>query len=296
MGELQTQNPVVPSAAEAGPPKRGNKFGQKAKPLVNLPLEQVVIDELHLMLRITDVLTDNLLQQTMWLDKQAKSKTLAGPHTEMLVTAISACGVSFSVWEKTNADGSGSGRLDFTSLMGPDKKILLQNLPEKLEGSGALNADTENDVLLMWTTFNDIYANLGKEEFTDGEITQLEEKMKTWIKRFCELGFTAPGFGKKRVTPYIHAMLFHCPDIIRRFGNLKQFTGNGVEKTNDEARRSHMQKSNKWDACADVLLHSGRRQILSHHCREKRKYKKKDEEYWTANIKESRRKRKRIIR
>ena len=151
MGELQTQNPVVPSAAEAGPPKRGNKFGQKAKPLVNLPLEQVVIDELHLMLRITDVLTDNLLQQTMWLDKQAKSKTLAGPHTEMLVTAISACGVSFSVWEKTNADGSGSGRLDFTSLMGPDKKILLQNLPEKLEGSGALNADTENDVLLMWT-------------------------------------------------------------------------------------------------------------------------------------------------
>eukprot|EP00117_Sycon_ciliatum_P045722 scpid50068/ scgid32829/ len=70
----------------------------------------------------------------------------------------------------------------------------------------------------------------------------------------------------------------------------------GVEKTNDEARRSHMQKSNKWDACADVLLHSGRRQILSHHCREKRKYKKKDEEYWTANIKESRRKRKRISR
>eukprot|EP00117_Sycon_ciliatum_P019877 scpid110744/ scgid17875/ len=63
--ELQTQSPVIPTAAEAGPPKRGHKFGQKAKPLVNLPLEQIVIDELHLMLRIMDVLADHLLQQTM---------------------------------------------------------------------------------------------------------------------------------------------------------------------------------------------------------------------------------------
>ena len=32
-------------------------------------------------------------------------------------------------WEKLNADGRNSGIYDFTSLMGSDKKILLEMLP-----------------------------------------------------------------------------------------------------------------------------------------------------------------------
>ena len=43
-----------------------------------------------------------------------------------------SCGVSFDIWEKTNADGKGSGTYDFTSLLGNDKKQLLRELPSKL--------------------------------------------------------------------------------------------------------------------------------------------------------------------
>ena len=55
-------------------------------------------------------------------------------HLDNLIQAIFSCGVSFTVWEKLNADGKGSGLYDFTSLMGADKKILLEKLPTKLEG------------------------------------------------------------------------------------------------------------------------------------------------------------------
>lgn len=53
-------------------------------------------------------------------------------------------------------------------------------------------------------------------------------------------------------------------------------------------------RSNKWDAPKDVLLVEKRLDHLSQYERTPRKYKKQNEEYWNANIKSSRAKRKRI--
>ena len=72
----------------------------------------------------------------------------------------------------------------------------------------------------------------------------------------------------------------------------KQFTGQGVEKNNDDAKRILFQKSNKWDAARDVLQLEGRQQVL-HHCeREMRKYEKQNNDYWNCGIVDSRKKRK----
>ena len=55
------------------------------------------------------------------------------------------------VWEKRNADGKGSATYDFTSLMGSDKKILLQHLPGKLEG--VIRPETSVTVIKLWKVF-----------------------------------------------------------------------------------------------------------------------------------------------
>ena len=65
-----------------------------------------------------------------------------------LVQAINRCGVSFSVWETKNADGSGSGMWDFTSLTGNGKKCLLISLPDEL--NGILQPETETTVMEIW--------------------------------------------------------------------------------------------------------------------------------------------------
>ena len=80
------------------------------------------------MLRIADILLENLIEDAMqWDDKEsstsAKKKSLEkSQHVKKLVEAINNCGVSFSTWEKRNADGKGSGTWDWTSLMGDDRK------------------------------------------------------------------------------------------------------------------------------------------------------------------------------
>ena len=68
-----------------------------------------------------------------WDDKESFLTGKKKVHLDKLVQVINSCGVSFSVWEKRNADGKGSGTWDWTSLMRGDRKTLLKALPSKLE-------------------------------------------------------------------------------------------------------------------------------------------------------------------
>mgnify|MGYP001795711650 CR=1 FL=1 len=79
-------------------------------------------------------------------------------HLEDLVKAIVSCGVTFNVWEKMDADGKASGLYDFTSLMGPDKKLLLKYLPAKL--IGVIKPDVCDTVIKIWKVYNKFWQTL----------------------------------------------------------------------------------------------------------------------------------------
>ena len=64
----------------------------------------------------------------------------------------------------------------------------------------------------------------------------------------------------------MHTSPYHVPLIIHRFSTMKQFTGQGVEKKNNDAKRIFFQKSNKWD----VLLLESRQLALQYNEREKK--------------------------
>ena len=37
-----------------------------------------------------------------------------------------------------------------------------------------------------------------------------------------------PGYDAANpITPYIHVMVYHCPSLLHRYGNIKMFTGQG---------------------------------------------------------------------
>ena len=98
------------------------KLGVKNPPLLNIELDHVLLDELHLLLRITDVLLRNIIMMVKF-DRNGPSTN----HLQSLVKAVRECGISFSVWEnKENAASGKVGGYDWTSLMGRDKRRLLQ--------------------------------------------------------------------------------------------------------------------------------------------------------------------------
>lgn len=81
---------------------------------------------------------------------------------------------------------------------------------------------------------------------------------------------------------------------MKRHSNVKQFTGQGVEKNNDDARRVLRRKSNNWDSPADIIRTEGRQWALQKRERLPRAYNKKYEKYWDSEIKESRAKIRRL--
>ncbi|XP_074623587.1 uncharacterized protein LOC141881679 isoform X1 [Acropora palmata] len=91
-----------------------NKHSCEHQPLLNISHENVVLDELHLMLRITDKLTDSTVKDALEWDKKENlnkppSQTLTSDkHLQALIKAVKSCGISFSVWGKLNGDGKGS--------------------------------------------------------------------------------------------------------------------------------------------------------------------------------------------
>lgn len=90
-----------------------------------------------------DKLTKDLVEEATSRDFK---ENIVKPPTN----AIRTCGISFSVWEKTNADGKASGMYDFTSLMGSDKKILKSFLQNCIKSS----PQTQVTLLLNFGRYN----------------------------------------------------------------------------------------------------------------------------------------------
>ena len=92
--------------------------GSIHRPLTSIPLHHVMLDELHVLLRIFDVMLWNLIMITKSMDDRLHLHT--NLHLHHLVACIKSCGVSFNVWESV----SSSGNFEWTSLTGESVKIV----------------------------------------------------------------------------------------------------------------------------------------------------------------------------
>ena len=89
--------------------------------------QKVVPDELHLFLRISDILLKNLIDDCKQLDSKLEVLSEKPHHVQDLVDKIRECGVPFNVWSDRQ-----SGEMQWTSLSGNAYKKLHLYLPEKL--------------------------------------------------------------------------------------------------------------------------------------------------------------------
>lgn len=165
------------------------------KSLFDIELDHIILDELHLMLRVTDRLTENLIQEVMDKDGKEnvnnhKGKKHEGVHLKKLIKAINDLGMTFAIWEKKNADGKGSGSHDWTSLMGSEKKKLMRLLPAKLEEMDILFTESKGTVIKLWKDFQELYTMINYVSNSNDYYLTIFEKAKKFIDLFCSLGTT----------------------------------------------------------------------------------------------------------
>lgn len=154
-----------------------------------------------------------------------------------------------------------------------------------LQNYDILFPETKDKVTKPWLDFNDLYQTINDQSENASTVASLvQEKAKQLINLFCSLGGVRQGYKKARVAPYMHFMPNHIPKFISDHGSLKVFTGQGVEKNNDDAKRVYFNKSNKCNATRDVLQLEARQFVLKHCDKEKRTYRKRNSDYWDLKI------------
>jgi len=109
-----------------------NQYCCQKPPLINIETDHIITDELHLLLRITDVLLKNVVATAVADDKKTmgvKWKLLDGKMLNSVVSNIRRCGIPFAIWD---GNESNKDSYNFTSLVGNMKKKLLKFFPNKI--------------------------------------------------------------------------------------------------------------------------------------------------------------------
>lgn len=283
----------IQSMCKQKPTKQNHyNYGCEHEPLLNIELDHVVVDELHLMLRVTDILLENVIDSALDYDQQLEIDRARGQdrgvQLKKTVEHIKGLGISFNVWQEKNADGKESGKYKWTSLTGNDKKKLLREFP-KHENTLDLfqNKEHGQTVIDIWNKFNDIYTIINSWT-PEQQPSEFHATAVAWVKLFVSLNGKMKGYERSRVTPYMHILVAHVPHFFKLFKSVKIFTGQGVEKNNDNARSVVLRKSNKWDSAGDILRIESRQWNLREHERSRRAYNKRNAGYWEKEIKEKR--------
>ncbi len=74
-----------------------NHYGCLNQPLIKIDPSMVVLDELHLMLRVTDVLIRNLIWAMIDLDLKSHHMGVTPVHLDRLLDSIRGCRLTFRV-------------------------------------------------------------------------------------------------------------------------------------------------------------------------------------------------------
>ena len=183
-----------------------------------IPLNRVVIDSLHLFLRISDVLINLLIRDLRILDGVGKATN--DPNSIHLKTYENFLNKECKIRFRWFVDKE-SKTFKWRDLTGPEKIRLFQHIDHPTLFPAL---EKKHELQLLWSEFFNLISILGKSEC---DVDEFQERAKEWVKLFTSL------YQTKDVTPYMHAFTMHVPEFIRLHGNITMFTQQGLEKLND---------------------------------------------------------------
>lgn len=226
-----------------------SKFGYRDMPLTNIEFDHCVIDLLHLLLRISDVLLNLFLYNLFEADEMdssdlSKRKNLSAflnflENSCKIQNPYFVCQTSKKIKLRSFNGNEIINILEKTSICLPQIFPLIPNI---------------YNISGLWLEFISIYKQL-KENYLE-LIDNLEERLFHWLALFkCT-------YISKHITPYIHAFVFHLPEFYKLHGDINLFNQQGLEKLNDLSTLSFHRGSNKDETYLKQLINKRNRQEL----------------------------------
>ena len=211
--------------------KKRKEYNVSHAPLFpTIPLTNVIIDNLHMFLRVSDVLINLLVVELKRQDAIDKVKrftcfdAVKYKHLHSYQKFVASCGVPgyhFYI-------GQDSKQMKIRSLTGPERLKLFANISI----ADLLPTFSQSKCLAiqgLWVDLLQLNRTFSKrpDEVTPEDISKFASDSKAWVRRFLDI------YHENNVTPYIHAMANHVHEFMTMHGSILPFTQQGLEKYND---------------------------------------------------------------
>jgi uncharacterized protein YdcH (DUF465 family) len=227
-------------------------FGYKHLPIIDfISYDDVIIDLLHLILRISDMIFDSLIDKINILDDKIRSVKLEerpilnhffGILTEKCnirnpYYIIKAPGKQEIKLRSLNGDD----RVKIFSIINKDGNVLSNFFLQRKDGGGYekiftdLNLDNED---IVWKDFYKLYRKIKRYPKKEINLVSLKKKLKVWLGFYLLVK-------EGSQSPYVHAFTSHFPDMLAKHNNLNFYNQEGLEKLNDFIRIYYFRSSNK---------------------------------------------------
>ena len=193
------------------------KKGYVSLPIMNIPFHRIVVDTLHLFLRITDVLYDLFIKDLRQIDGKQKNETdfTTQPHLRQFFSDL------FEIYKIRRPYYVDGNKIKIRDLQGPEKKKLFNEVDLKLF---APNNEKIIKTDKLWKDFMSIFNDIKSNQLNTEDT---KKKTKDWLLDFAKL------YDVAHITPYMHCFSNHLHEFVEMYGGINQLNLEGLEKLND---------------------------------------------------------------
>ena len=205
-----------------------------------IEFDSMVVDVLHMYLRITDKLIAMLLVRLEKLEGNKSSDLTQRPLTSIFKKFLEIdCNITLPFFTKIKDSKAktklrqlnSNERMKIFNKLFEDDKALIDLFPKKYKTDATLVCLNK-----LYHKFKIILEIIKRDNRQNFDKKALISLLKEWLKEFITI--------EPKITPYIHILCFHVPEFIEVHGNLNLFSMQGLEKLNHFAKSNYFRQTN----------------------------------------------------
>ena len=226
-------------------------YGYKNGPLFKtIPFENIVVDVLHLLLRISDILLEKLLSHVGFFDTDNRTMIYFNRLKTFFENECKIINPFYLNKKGITKFRSMNGNERIKILESFSKKSLKQIFHEKRDD------DKLNLINYIFIKFNELYAKFINDfsavtyQFNQDEYERnLREFLDFYLRfiNYSNLQIARKKGEKEYMTPYFHIFIFHSSEFILKYKNVNIYSTESLEKSNDFSKQYLMRQTNKKD-------------------------------------------------
>jgi len=230
----------------------GNKFGHKNEPLIDfVDFPNVVVDLLHLLIRVTGRLMELLINDLIVIDKNDSQDLEKRPAFKEFVNFLENT-LKFSNPTYNETLKGGKKIIKFRSFNGNERLAMVKEFNLNLNNIDSINEEKIKKIKFIWNSFYELFQavsyyhiqpNFALTSFDGNKLffpkQQIGTKLRLWLKFFLTV------YQSKSVTPYMHIFSIHVAEMLLLHNDISSFNGQGIEALNKKVLRSYHCSTNK---------------------------------------------------